>query len=118
MKPHFYLPIINDIEVSLFSPFPMLLRPKRDIGVLNGKQYERCIAYERYQLKNAYYGRNRVSDSRSGIPSDIFSCSRHGLLVLRLDFPDFILQLLFWHYSADVQAQSRIDKGTHDRVQT
>ena len=39
-----YLPIINDIEVSLFSPFPMLLRPKKHIGVLNGKQSKRCIA--------------------------------------------------------------------------
>ena len=36
----------NNVEdvISLFSPFPMLLRPKRDIGVFDGKQYKRCIA--------------------------------------------------------------------------
>ena len=91
-----------------------MLRPKRDIGVLDGRQYKRCITYERYQSKNACNGRNRVSDA----PSGIFSCGRHGLLVLRLDLLDFVLQLLFWQCSVDVQAQSRIDNGAFDRVQT
>ena len=85
----------------------------RGIGVLDGKQNKRCIAYERYQFKNAYNDHNRVSDARSGI----FSCGRHPLLVLRLDLLDFVLQLLFWHWSVGVQAQSRINKGAHDRVQ-
>ena len=58
---------------------------------LDGKQYKRCIAYERYQFKNAYNDHNRVSDA----PSGVFSCGRHGLLVLRLDLLDFVLQLLF-----------------------
>jgi hypothetical protein len=56
--------------------------------------------YERYQFKNAYNGHNRVADS----PFGIFSCGRHGLLVLWLDPPDFGLQLLFSHCSMGTQA--------------
>ena len=101
--------IIRSISVDWIMNLKMI-----DKGVLDGKQYKRCIAYERYQFKNAYNDHNRVSDA----PSSIFSCGRHPLLFLRLDLLDFVLRLLFWHWSVGAQAQSRIDKGAHYRVQT
>jgi hypothetical protein len=72
----------------------MLLRPKRDIGVSDGKQYKRRIAYERYQFKNAYNGRNRVSDSRSGVLLVFFLAA--GTLSW---FYSWIFLILFYSFS-------------------